>query len=611
MTLRVVVPHVSPFPLTLVLVPLTLFSLRAHAQIAADDTTTIDTLDTDSVSTTERFLKEQLQVNVRVPVLPLLDVEGPRPPLTRIVFTRDSIEWGHAATVGDLLTQVPGVYLWRGGYIGRPEPVSFQGRGGASAEYYLDGIPYVPAGVDSITVDPALFSISLLERIEVERWPGQLRVHLFTKRHDRLAPRSRIAVARGDESFARYEASLERRFGSGLGFGLAGDYLSSPTVTGAASDYSNTQVWAQGSYIPSDRFGLQYRLLRSGPNRDPYVSTAAGIQDTIGAGYDAKRTDAQLRMTLKSRGREGLGSRVDLIYARTGWDGEGIDQQINQLGGYLTHRTPTFSVSGSAFHRSKWTRLDVRAGIGWTPVAPFSARAELVHQRHFGGRNSDYANLAAGLELARGLALTGTARVGKTVAAPSILASPEQDVRDFQAALGWSRARLGLQVAYARVSAFSPPAYAEFPRIVSLAPTPRTEWITASARVALLQWLTFDGWYSDPRSGGAEGIPPTHAVAAATIRSKFLRRFPSGTFDLKLRLALESWGTGVMGQDTFGSPLTLRGATFLRSLIQFQLGGFSVYWDRVNLTSSRLGYVTGFEIPAYGSNFGVRWEFLN
>jgi TonB-dependent Receptor Plug Domain len=611
MTLRVVVPHVSPFPLTLVLVPLTLFSLRAHAQIAADDTTTIDTLDTDSVSTTERFLKEQLQVNVRVPVLPLLDVEGPRPPLTRIVFTRDSIEWGHAATVGDLLTQVPGVYLWRGGYIGRPEPVSFQGRGGASAEYYLDGIPYVPAGVDSVTVDPALFSISLLERIEVERWPGQLRVHLFTKRHDRLAPRSRIAVARGDESFARYEASLERRFGSGLGFGLAGDYLSSPTVTGAGSDYSNTQVWAQGSYIPSDRFGLQYRLLRSGPNRDPYVSTAAGIQDTIGAGYDAKRTDAQLRMTLKSRGREGLGSRVDLIYARTGWDGEGIDQQINQLGGYLTHRTPTFSVSGSAFHRSKWTRLDVRAGIGWNPVAPFSARAELVHQRHFGGRNSDYANLAAGLELARGLALTGTARVGKTVAAPSILASPEQDVRDFQAALGWSRARLGLQVAYARVSAFSPPAYAEFPRIVSLAPTPRTEWITASARVAPLQWLTFDGWYSDPRSGGAEGIPPTHAVAAATIRSKFLRRFPSGTFDLKLRLALESWGTGVMGQDTFGSPLTLRGATFLRSLIQFQLGGFSVYWDRVNLTSSRLGYVTGFEIPAYGSNFGVRWEFLN
>ena len=595
------------------------FPLTAHrslltvlyAQIAADDTTTIDTLYSDSVSTTERFLKEQLQVNVRVPVLPMLGVEGPRPPLTRIVFTRDSIEWGHAATVGDLLTQVPGVFLWRGGYIGRPEPVSFQGRGGASAEYYLDGVPYVPAGVDSVVVDPALFSISLLERIEVERWPGQLRVHLFTRRHDRLAPRSRIAVARGDDDFARYEASLERRFRSGLGFGLAGDYLSSPTITGLASDYSNTQVSAQGSYIPSERFGVRYRLLRSGPKRDPYVTGAAGIQDTIGAGYDAKRTDVEIRMTLKGRGRERLGARADLIYARTGWDGDGIEQQINQIGGHLSYRAPRISVTGSAFHRTRWTRLDVRAGLGWNPVAPFSFRGELVHQRHFGGRNSDYANLAAGLELTRGLSITGTGRIGKMVAAPSILASAEQDVRDFQAALGWSRARLGFQVAYASVSAFAPPAYAEFPRITSLAPTPKTEWVTASARVAPLQWLTFEGWYSDPRSVEAEGIPPSHGVASATIRSKFLRKFPSGTFDLKLRLALESWGTGIIGRDAFSAPVTLRGATFMRSLIQFQLGGFSVYWDRVNLTSSRLGYVPGFEIPVFGSNFGVRWEFLN
>jgi len=608
---RALVRGFQPLPLTLALVPLTLFSINAHAQIAADDTTTIDTLAIDSVSTTERFLREQQQVNVRVPVLPLLGVEGPRPPLTRIVFTRDSIEWGHAATVGDLLTQVPGVYLWRGGYIGRPEPVSFQGRGGASAEYYLDGIPFVAAGVDSVVVDPALFSISLLDRIEVERWPGQLRVHLFTKRHDRLAPRSRIAVARGDEDFARYEASLERRFRSGLGFGLAGDYLSSPTATGLSSDYSNTQVWAQGSYIPSERFGVQYRLLRSGPKRDPYTANVNGAQDTIGVGYEAKRTDALIRMTLKGRSREALGARADLIYARTGWDGEGIDQQINQLGGYLTYRAPTFSAGGSAFYRTRWTRLDVRASLGWNPIAPFTARGEVVHQRHFGGRNSDYANVAAGLEPVRGLALTGLARIGKVVAAPSILASPEQDVRDFQAALGWSRARIGFQVAYARVSTFSPPAYAEFPVIAGIDPAARTEWITASARVAPLQWLTFEGWYSDPRGVAPEGIPPTHSVASATIRSKFLRKFPSGTFDLKLRLAVEGWGSGIIGRDSLGLPVRLRGATFVRSLIQFQLGGFSVYWDRANLTSSRLGYVPGFEIPPYGSNFGVRWEFLN
>lgn len=591
--------YCSPFPLFL------------SAQVPDTLADTLD-VDPDTIYTTEQFLREQAQVNVRVPVLPLLGVEGPRPPLTRVVFSRDSIEWGHAATVGDLLTQMPGVYLWRGGYIGRPEPVNYRGRGAASAEYYLDGVAYVAAGIDSIGVDPALFSLSFLDRIEVERLPGQLRVHLFTRRHDRLAPRSRIAIARGDNDFARYEAELERRFRNGPGFALGADYLSSPTASGFSSGYSNTQVWIQGSYLPSPRFGAQYQLLRSGPNRRPFVSTAGGVQDTIGPGYDATRTDVQLRVSLQGRrGGEGLGSRIDLIYARTGWDGAGLDQQINQIGGYLTYRAPAFSVGGSAFHRTRWTPLNVRASLGWHPLASFSARAELVHLRHFGGRNSDYADLAAGLEPVRGLALTGTARIGKLVAAPAILSDTAQEIRDFQAALGWNRARLGFQLAYARTSRFEPPPYAEFPRIAALAPNPETEWITVSARIAPLQWLTLEGWYSDPRDGAADGVPPTHSLISGTIRSKFLRRFPSGIFDLKLRLAAESWGTGVIGRDLAGTPIPLRGSTFFRSLIQIQLGGFSIYWDRVNLSATRRTYVPGFEIPSYGSNFGVRWEFLN
>jgi TonB-dependent receptor-like protein len=602
-------------PLTFLVLPLTLFVSPLAAQIPEEeeypeDTTGLDSLGRDTVNTTERYLKEQALTAVRVPVLPLLGVEGPRPPLTRIVFNRDSIEWGHAATVGDLLTQVPGVFLWRGGYIGRPEPVNFQGRGASSAEYYLDGVPYVPAGIDSIAVDPAQFSISFLDRIEVERWPGQLRVYLFTRRHDRLAPRSRIAVARGDNNFARYEASLERRFVTGPGFALGADYLSSPTASGISSTYSNTQLWAQGSYLPTPWFGLQYQLLRSAPNRRPFVVNNLGAPDTIGPGFKARRTDAQIRMTIRKR-KDELGPRVDFLYARTGWDGAGLDQQINQVGGYVTYRAPTFSVGGSAFHRTRWTPLDARANVGLNPIGPFSASAELVHQRHFGGRSSDYADLAAGLQPVRGLAVTATAHIGKVVAAPAILTDTEQDVRDYQGAVAWNRARLGFQVAYARTSAFAPFPYAEFPRIAQIAPAPQTEWITAYVRVAPLQWLTLESWYSNARDTTPEGVPPTHSMSAGTIRSKFLRQFPSGIFDLKLRLSVESWGRGVIGRDASGAPLILKGATFFRSLIQVQLDRFSIYWDRSNLTSAKLTYVPGFPIPGLGSNFGVRWEFFN
>ena len=592
---------------TVHLSPLTLSS--GSAQIL-DDTLAPDSLAEDTVDYTAKFLEAQGQVGLRVPVLERVQPPGPHSPFTRTVFTRDSIEWGHAQTVGDLLTQVPGVYLWRGGFIGRPEPVNYQARGASSAEYYLDGLPYVAAGVDSVAVDPALFSISFLERIEVERWPGLLRIYLVTRRHDRIAPRSRIAIARGDGDFARYEGELERRYQSGLGFALAGDYLNSPTASGSSSTYSNTQAFLQASYVPAGKVGVQAQLLRSAPDRRPFVVNGPLGTDTIGPGFDAKRTDAQLRLSWRGTD-EGLGPRADLLYGRTGWDGAGIEQQVEQIGGALAFRAPTFAVGASAYHRTRWTALDVRGTLGWNPLPPFTASAEAVHQHHYGGRNSDFVSLSAGLQPIRGVALTGSARLGKMVAAPAITADTAQDISDYEAAIGFERARLGLRLALSRTAAFSPFGYAEFPLVSSIAPVPETEWVTAAARIAPLRWFTVEGWYSDPRDVTPEGIPPTHSLAAATIRSKFLRQFPSGIFDLKLRLSVESWGTGVIGRASDGTPIRLGGATFYRSLLQIQLQSFSIYWDRGNLNASTLTFVPGFELPAYGTVFGVRWDFLN
>jgi hypothetical protein len=562
------------------------------------------------VDYTARFLKARAEQEVQVPVLPVMGVHGPRPPLTRIVFNRDSIEWGSAATVGDLLAQIPGVYLWRGGFTGRPEPVNFQGRGATSAEYELDGIPYVAAGVDSVGVDPALFSLSFLERMEVERWPGSLRVRLFTRRHDRLSSRSRLGIGRGDRDFARYEGDLERRFPGGIGFALSADYLSSPTASGVSSTYSNTQFWGQGSYAPSGKFGIQYQLLRSRPNRRAFTISDITANDTIGLGFKAARTDAQFRMSLRAR-EDGLGPGVDLVYARSAWDSPGIDQQINQLGGYASFRGPTVSLGATVLHRSRWTSLDLRGTAGWTPLTAFSASVEGVHQSHDGGRKSDYVALAAGLSPVRGLALTGTARVGRIVAAPALLADTAQKLRDFGATVAWDRSRLGLQVGWTRTAAFSPFAYAEFPVIASLAPTPDVDWLTVAVRVAPLQWITLESRYSDPRKGTVDGVPPTHSTNTATIRSKFLRKFRSGIFDLKLQLSMESWGRGIIGRDAAGAPITLRGATFYESLLEIQLQSFTLYWDRRNLSGTKLTYVPGFQIPSYGSNFGVRWEFAN
>ncbi|HXE56900.1 MAG TPA: TonB-dependent receptor [Gemmatimonadales bacterium] len=591
---------------------LALLVLVGHAGAAAQvpfDTLPADSVAADTVDQTARYLREQEQNAVRLPVLPRIGIDGPRPPSSRIVFDRDSIDWTTAQTVADLLQRVPGVYLWRGGWIGRPEYPNYQGRGPHTAEYYLDGAPYAPLGLDSLGVDPSLFPMSLLERIEVERWPGLLRVHLFTRRHDRLAARSRIGIAAGDRDVARYAGALERRFRSGAGFAVAGEYLNAPTASGVRSDASISHLLLQGGYVPSERFGVQYQIVRSKPNRRAFEGGAAAA-DTLGEPLKGNRSDAQLRLFLRRRGDD-LGPRLDVLYVRSGWEGGEVHQQNNQFGGVFSLRTPTARLGASAFIRSRWTTFDARVEGGWAPVAPLGASAEVGYQRHDLGRESRWVGARAGVVLPLGLTATGTLRHGSIVFAPALTADPAQDVTDLSVVAGWQHRLVGVELGYHHTDAFRPQAYQPFRVVDSLAPVGAADWVTASLRLAPLSWLTLEGWYSDPRGPAIEGIPPTHFLGSATIRSRFLRTFPSGAFDLKLQGIVEAWGTGVIGRDAAGDPIKLRGATFYRGVLELRLQSFIIYWDRYNLRSSRHAYVPGFGIPPGGSTFGVRWEFVN
>ena len=126
-----------------------------------------------------------------------------------------------------------------------------------------------------------------------------------------------------------------------------------------------------------------------------------------------------------------------------------------------------------------------------------------------------------------------------------------------------------------------------------------------------LSWLTLEGWYSNPRRGTLEGMPPNHSFGAGTIRTRLQRIFPSGVLDVKLRLSVEHWYPGVLGRDAAGAPVTIGGATFFRSLVQVALGSLQFYWDRSNLTATERVYVPGLPISGRPSEFGVRWTFLN
>jgi hypothetical protein len=622
--------------------------LAARAALVAAqvvDTTRADSLARDTTDYTAQFLKAQQDARRLIPVAPRIGAGALLPLGTRFVFNRDSIAWHNAETVSDLLTKVPGVFLLRGGWVGRPELPTYHGRGATSVDYVVDGVPYYPMGQDSVSVDPSMLPMGFLDRVEIERLPGHLRVYLFTHRHDRSVPYSRIGIASGDLSIARYQGALEKRSSRGIGFAAAFDHLSVPAQQGVSGDYSNTQARLRLEYVPSARFAAELQYLLSSPDREPVLGDPAP-RDTLSRARHGSRGDLTARVFLARRA-DGLGPRLDLIASRTNWvdeiekdstqaviNGLEVDgvlvsadtvfvtrrhqRALSQVGALLAYRLPAASLEGSVFYRSAWTPLEVRARGGVAPSRWLTASLEGVYSRHDGGRNSEWLTARAGVALPFGLSAGAVYRRGSEVSLPAILTDPAQKLDDRSLLATWRRGFAEIEATYSSTAGYRPTGFAQYPHLTTIAPSGRTQWISVNARIAPRQWLILDGWYSTPQGTRPEGQPPTHSVINGTIQSKFLPTFKSGIFNLKLQFSVENWGTGVLARDTAGTAIVLKGATHMRYYIGLQIGAFQAYYNRYNVAGARLPYVPdsnpsrgGLGPPRFASTFGVRWEFSN
>lgn len=575
---------------------------RATAQDTAQVTVPVDREQRDSTSTAERLAA---LVRERVPTMPRLGSEALLPAGSRYVITRDSLDWSGAATVGDVLAGVPGAFLWRAGGISRPEPANFAGRGAASVEYVLDGIPYLALGPDSTGVDPALLPLGLLDRIEIERWPSTLRVRLYSRSNDRAAAESHIVLAAGPSSLAHYEAAFDRRFTSGFGGKFGMDYLKVPSPGSSTGAFLGTHLLGEASYVPTSRGGVAFQFLSSSIDRDAFSDGGP-----VGERVEGRRTD--LRLHAFAAGRDdGMGLRADLVATRASWDSMGIDQSVARAGGVLTWRRPRTSAIASAYYGSRWTRLDAELAVGWSPAALVTLGLNGRYRTHVGGRSSAWAGARAGIDLPGGASLYGSARAGTIVAAPADLSSAEQDIREGEVGLLWRRRFIGFDARAARTAAFDPTPFQEISSIPQLDSTPEATWLSAQGYLRPIEWFTVTGSTAAPTGTAPSGAPARHWTAEGTIRSRFQRTFRSGVFDLKLSLGYEGWQQGILGFDELGAPVVLPEAHFLRSHFQVSIESFTVFWQSRNLLNEVDAHVPGFHIPRYSGFFGVRWGFRN
>lgn len=578
----------------------------------------------DSIHPTDRLLEAEQQRLVQRMPLPRVGGQGILPAGSRKVFVRDSIEWSAARTVGDLIAGT-GAYIWRGGWVGRPEMPNVQGRGSASVEYTVDGLPWLTVGPDSLATDPSLWSLTLLERVEIEDGPGLMRVHLYTRAHDRQAPRTKIGVSTGDRAFEQYFGSFERRWESGIGLSLGAEYTGVNDIDGFSGSGNVTNGWIQLGWLRDPRFGIQAQTLIQDIERDPFLpgpGTGAGV-DTLDPGITGTRNSTQLRGFWRGRDDD-TGPRVDAFLARTTFDNDTVSQDIGTMGVVTSYRQPDWSAELTALHHTDWTTLDSRLALGWTPTDRLTVAIEGVYQSHYGQRESRWGTARVGLAFAEGerlplgvrlpfaLRLGAVARDGRRVQTPSLESAPEQNFTDLEATAAIDWGRLGLEGRFRRLDAWTPAPYRAFRNVVSLGPVPETEWVSVKGRIAPLSWMTFESAYDHPVGGALpEGVPPQHSWTTATIRSKFLRNFPSGVFDLKVQGVVENWSNGIIGRDANGVAINLPATTLYRSIIQLQIGPFILWYDRVNWQGSRIGTVPGFPIQNLGTTYGVRWEFAN
>lgn len=593
---------------------------RLEAQLPIDsivaDSIRRDSLYADSLlrrqsMQTERFLKALETGSVRTPTPPAVGEEGPQADGARVIFTTDSIEWTMANTVGDLIAYVPGSYLWRTGWVGSAELPNFRARGATSVEYYLDGIPYLPVGLDSVTVDPSTLALSLFERVEIEPWPASLRVYLFTPRHDRNAAKSLIGLGRGTDDLTSFEAQLEKRGLKGFGIGLAADYYNSGSRSGATGDlYRNTQFWFQGSWLPNKRYGVVAQWVHSGPSREN-VASLSGSSGVVG--LDGGRSDIMLRGFARKRD-DGLGPVAALTLSRTTFSSDSLNlgQDVNIVTGSVGWRSLTLGADLSAAWRSRGTPLDLRASAGWTPTSGVGINADAGYQLHDGSRSSAWVGAQASFRPVRQVIARGAVRAASMVQAPSIATDTAQSVFDASASLGYESRILSAEIGVARVASFQALAYEPLLSVVQrFDQAPAATWITARGRLTPLNWIAIDAWYSTPQGDLPEGQPGDHAMVVGTIRSKFSRQFPSGVFDFKASMGLERWGTGTLGIAPDGSPVTLASQMYLQFIIQVRIQTFTVFFTRSNLLGETVGYVPGFPVNSRPTMFGARWGFTN
>jgi hypothetical protein len=529
-----------------------------------------------------------------------------------MVFDHDALWYSGSFTLGELLARVPGVFLVRSGWYGRPEVVHYAGQGASSVELFWDGFAIDPLGRDSAGMDVSQISLGLLQRVEVEILPTALRVYLFSDAQIVRRPRTETSFSTGDASTNTYRIRYLNRWKGGTGLGVGVEFLGTGPGLAGSGNASDLTIWAKGSWVPSTRLGVEYQVISTSVSRDSFtVNSIHGASFTIG-NPKSHRTDLFLRGYAATRD-DGMGLRFDALAGSTSYTDSvaGLNRDQLQGAAILGYRAAHWSSELTTRVRDTSTPFEVEFRAAASPFAAFTVSGSVAARSLLAGRHSLDASLGAEFRPWPALAFHGAARLRDAVAAPAVPTDTAQRVTDVAAGVSITSRLADLDVSVARHGGYAPPLYGVFDSLVPGYPSIPVRTVTATFAIRPTMFLTLSGWYRHPLDALTSAYePPHHSRLWATFRSRLLPILRRNAFDFIAEVSMEGWSRGALGADSTGAPVLLAGATVIAYRVEMRLLGAALFWTMQNARGERYSIIPGVH-ASEAQRYGVRWEFTN
>lgn len=545
-------------------------------------------------------------------------------------WNRDEMFASGAYTVADLLERVPGATGFRTGWLASPKFVAMNGDLRKIKVFY-DGIemdnldPRSGSMLDLTTID-----LWTLENVSIERFANELRIHLKSWRVDRTDPVTRTDVYTGDEDTNIYRGFYGKRFQNGTGLQLGGQQFSTRSARFGGGGDALTFMGRVG--IARKMWSIDAFAVTRNAARD--------LQPTFGNGlslppYDGTHRLAYVRAAI---GNSTGGPWLEAVAASMRFAEQSAHQDAATAFGKMIRPDTTDTTT-------KRIQYTLSAGIAQGPInASVSDRVrafegDVTHSPSirleasgrigiiglYGEKTGDSKRKRADAVFRftplSFIAIAGAASYDSPddSTSNSVIAVSEDSVTSELVIpvpkTKSARIEVGLRIwnpwlvagfITRDTAVLAPPTVID--SVYSIQEVGKRNGVYAGLRGKVFKDLNIDAIGTKWDSAGF--YQPEYQVRAElNLTTKWLSRFPSGSFGLKLA-AIHEYRSEVRFPTPAGN-ITTKDGQMTSALVEIRiLKGVASYQVR-NLFGKIYQIYPGFIMPRSVGVYGIRWEFWN